>query len=374
MTERPIRTLVLGAYGFFGSRISTALARNPRVQLVLAGRDLEKATALAYQLGLTASHARRADATDPRLGSWLRKLDIDLLIHTAGPFQEQDYAVAQAAIQAGCHYLDLADGRAFVTGISQLDGAARAANVSVIAGASSLPALSTAVVDRYLPQFSRLDVIRMGISSGAVIPGIATVRAVLGYCGKPIRVWEDNAWQWVDGWLDTSVHEFPKLVGARRLGRCDVPDLDLLPQRYPGVKTVSFHAGFASHTAHKVVECLARWVRDQRLSSAVPFARPLSTLGRWLEPLFSSRGAMFVTLEGLDADGDLLSLNWNLVARDNHGPNIPCAAAIALTNKMAAGADFPPGARPCMGMLSVEDLLEPLAGFSIRELVPPTLT
>jgi Saccharopine dehydrogenase NADP binding domain len=373
MTERPIRTLVLGAYGFFGSRICTALALNPRVQLVLVGRDLSKATALAYQLGLTASHARRADAADPRLGSWLRKLGIDVLIHTAGPFQQQKYSVAQAAIEAGCHYLDLADGRAFVTGISRLDAQARAANVAVLSGVSSLPALSSAVVDRYLPQFSRLDSIRMGISSGAVIPGIATVRAVLGYCGKPIRVWESGAWKVVHGWLDPQVHEFPKSVGERRIGRCDVPDLDLLPLRYPGVKTVSFHAGFASHTAHKCVELLARWVRDKRLASALPFARPLTTLGQWMRPLFSDRGAMFITLDGVDTDGDLLSLTWNLVARDNDGPNIPCAAAIALTNKIAAGTELPAGARPCMGLLSVEDLLEPLAGFSIREVVPPTL-
>jgi saccharopine dehydrogenase-like NADP-dependent oxidoreductase len=371
MTERPLRTLVLGAYGFFGSRICTALARNPRVQLVLAGRDLDKATALAYQLGLTADHARRADATDPRLGSWMRKLGIQVLIHTVGPFQEQDYTVARAAIDAGCHYLDLADGRAFVTGISQLDAPARAANVAVLSGVSSLPALSSAVVDRYLPHFSRLDVIRIGITSGAVVPGIATMRAVLGYCGRPVRVWENGAWKVVHGWLDTQLHEFPKSVGPRRLGRCDIPDLDLLPQRYPGVKTVSFHAGFASHTAHKFVELLARWVRDKRISSAVPLARPLLRLGQWLRPLFSDRGAMFVTLEGLDADGDALTLTWNLVARDNHGPNIPCAAAVALTGKIAAGAEIAPGARPCLGMLSVEELLAPLEGLSIREMPPP---
>jgi len=370
VTESQTRVLLLGAYGFFGSRIATALARNPRVELVLVGRDLQKATALAYQLGLTASHARRADAADPRLGSWLRKLGINVLIHTAGPFQEQDYTVARAAIEAGCHYLDLADGRAFVAGISRLDAQARAANIAVLSGVSSLPALTTAVVDRYLPQFKRLDAIRIGISSGAVLPGIATVRAVLGYCGKPIRVWEGGAWKVVHGWLDPQVHEFPKAVGARRLGRCDVPDLDLLPQRYPGVKTVSFHAGFASHSAHRVVELLARWVRDKRLSSATPFARPLTTLGHWLRPLFSDRGAMFITLEGQDTDGDPQALTWNLVARDNHGPNVPCAAAIALTNKIAAGTQLAPGARPCMGLLSVEDLLEPLEGLSIREFAP----
>lgn len=373
MTETKTRVLLLGAYGFFGRRIAAGLARNPRVQLLLAGRDEQKATALAYQLGLTAEQARRIDAANPQLANLLRKLGVRVLIHTAGPFQEQSYGVAQAAIAAGCHYLDLADGRAFVNGIAKLDAAARAAGVSVVSGASSLPALSSAVVDRYLPEFSRLDAIRIGISSGAVVPGIATVRAVFGYCGQPFRVLEDGAWVVEHGWLDTQEHEFPRPVGPRPLGRCDVPDLDLLPKRYPGVRSVSFHAGFASHTAHRCVEWLARRVRDGKLRSALPFARPASTLARWLEPVFSDRGAMFVTLDGLDEDGAQHRLTWNLVARDNDGPNIPCAAAIALTNKIAAGAGPGPGAAPCMGMLSVEDLLEPLRGLSIRE-IPPLIS
>ena len=195
------------------------------------------------------------------------------MIHTAGPFQGQGYEVARAAIKAGCHYLDLADGRAFVTGITRLDAEARAAGVSIISGASSLPALTSAVVDKYRGEFKRLDSIRIGITSGAVIPGVATLRSILGYCGKPFRTLENGAWIDVHGWLDTQQHEFSKSVGVRRIGRCDVPDLDLLPQRFPGVKTVSFHAGFASSTAHQVVEQLAMQVKARRLKSALPFAR-----------------------------------------------------------------------------------------------------
>jgi hypothetical protein len=367
------RVLLLGAYGFFGSRIAAALARNPRIRLVLAGRDEQKATALAYQLGLTGDHARAVDATDARLPGQLKKLGIQVLIHTAGPFQNQSYGVAQAAIAAGCHYLDLADGREFVCGITRLDAAARAAGVSVVSGVSSLPALSSAVVDRYLPEFSRLDAIRIGISSGALVPGTATIRAVFGYCGQPFVALEDGKWIDVHGWLDTLAHEFPKQVGVRLLGRCDVPDLELLPKRYPGVRTVSFHAGFASQTAHRCIEWLAQRVRNGRIDSLTPIARPVATLARWLQPVFSDRGAMFVTLEGLDEDGAPHRLTWNLIARDNHGPNIPCAAAIALTNKIASGAAPAPGAAPCMGMLTVEDLLEPLKGLSIREVAPVAL-
>src|SRR5688572_7137620 len=181
------KILVLGAYGFFGSRICTALAKNPRIQLILAGRDLAKATAFAYQLGLTADQARALDATDPQLALQLHKLGVNVLIHTAGPFQGQRYEVARAAIKAGCHYFDLADGRAFVAGITALDAEARAAGVSIVSGVSSLPALTSAVVDKYRGEFKRLDIIRIGITSGAVVPGLATIRSVLGYCGKPFR-------------------------------------------------------------------------------------------------------------------------------------------------------------------------------------------
>lgn len=362
--------LVLGAYGFFGSRICTALAKNPRIRLILAGRDLTKATAAAYQVGLSANHARALDATNTDLALQLRKLGVNTVIHTAGPFQGQGYAVARAAIKAGCNYLDLADGRAFVGGITKLDAEARAAGVSIISGASTLPALTSAVVDKYRGEFKRLDIIRIGITSGALLPGLATIRSVLGYCGKPFRTLENGAWIDVHGWLDTQEYEFSKSVGIRRIGRCDVPDLDLLPQRYPGVKTVSFHAGFGSTTAHKVVEGLASLVKSRRLKSALPFARILYTLGRWMQPVFSDRGAMFVKLEGLHDNGARYSHTWNIVARENHGPNIPCAAAIALANKIAAGGKVPAGAMPCMGLLSVEELMAPLKGLSIREFPP----
>jgi len=226
------------------------------------------------------------------------------------------------------------------------------------------------VVDKYRGEFKRLDSIRIGITSGAVIPGIATLRSILGYCGKPFRTLENGAWIDVHGWLDTQLHEFPKSVGVRRISRCDVPDLDLLPQRYPGVKTVSFHGGFASSTAHQVVEQLANLVKSRRLKSALPFTRALYTLGRWMQPVFSDRGAMFVKLEGLHDNGARYAHTWNIVARENHGPNIPCAASIALANKIAAGGKLPAGAMSCMGLLTVDDLMEPLKGLSIREFPP----
>lgn len=374
MAQSSVRVLILGAYGFFGSRIAEALAKTPGLELIVAGRDLDKATALAYRLGLRAPNARAIDATDPKLALVIRKLGVSIVIHTAGPFQGQQYHVARACIEARSHYLDLADGRAFVVGISTLDAAARQAGVCVLSGVSSLPALSSAVIDRYVGYFGKLEHIAIGISSGARIPGPATLQGVLGYCGKSFKVLENGAWVDAHGWLDRRTFPFPKPVGPRLLGRCDVPDLALLPQRYPDARTVSFHAGFASDTSHKLVEWLATQVRRRRLKSVLPFAGSLYRLGRWLEPLLSDRGGMFVRMTGPDEDGRQRTLTWQLLAYDNHGPNIPCAPAIALTQKMARGQVPDPGARACMGLLTVEEILAPLKGLSLREIGSPVPT
>jgi hypothetical protein len=83
----------------------------------------------------------------------------------------------------------------------------------------------------------------------------------------------------------------------------------------------------------------------------------------------SDKGGMFVMLEGQAAGGEPLRVNWNLIAENNHGPHIPCGAAIALARKLVSGALLPAGAMPCMGLLTVEEFLEPLRDLSISEKV-----
>lgn len=53
--------------------------------------------------------------------------------------------MARACIALGCHYVNLADARAFVAGIDALDADARSGNVLVVSGASSVPCLTSAV-------------------------------------------------------------------------------------------------------------------------------------------------------------------------------------------------------------------------------------
>lgn len=194
------------------------------------------------------------------------------------------------------------------------------------------------------------------------------MRGVFAYCGKPFLRLSEGEWSKTYGWLDLQRYAFPAPVGNRLLGSCDVPDLALFPQRYPGVRSVSFHAGFASNLGHLAVWFGAQLVRIGLLPSLVPLVAPLHRISLWMEPLISDTGDMFVAMEGKDLEGKPLKLVWHLVAKQNHGPQIPCGASISLARKLARGTNFPSGAMPCMGLLTVEDYLAELREFDVTEI------
>jgi saccharopine dehydrogenase-like NADP-dependent oxidoreductase len=352
--------LVLGGYGFFGGRICAALSKHPGVRVLVGGRNGDLARNAALSFGLAPEAGVELAATGPALAHRFTELRVNTVVHTAGPFQGQDYTVALAAIDAGCHYADLGDGRQFVCGIERLDAAARAKGLRIISGASSVPGLSSAVVERFRPQFTQMTSIRLGISSGARAPGLATVQGIFGYCGKPFQRLEGGTWVTTYGWMDLTRYQFPNPLGSRWLGSCDIPDLELFPERY-SAKTVTFHAGFASDPGHLVVWGIAGLVKAELLSSASGFAKPLNRLSRWLEPIVSDQGGMFVKIDGVDHDGREKTVSWHLLAANNHGPYIPCGASIALAKKLANGGEgLPVGAMPCVGLLTVEEYLAPL--------------
>src|SRR5437016_6021929 len=117
----PYRVLVLGGYGNFGLLIVKKLSQIPNVEVVVGGHNLKKAEAIAKRHGAQAAHV---DSTAQNLADHFRELRIKVIINTVGPFQGQNYHVAQSAIDAGVHYIDIADAREFVLGISKLDAAA----------------------------------------------------------------------------------------------------------------------------------------------------------------------------------------------------------------------------------------------------------
>jgi hypothetical protein len=55
-----------------------------------------------------------------------------------------------------------------------------------------------------------------------------------------------------------------------------------------------------------------------------------------------------------------------LVAKANHGPEIPCIAAILLSIKLHRGHPIAPGAQVCMGMLDLAEFEPEFARWGIK--------
>ena len=233
-----------------------------------------------------------------KLAEVIGALAPQVVVHCAGPYQGQDYRVAEAALACGAHYIDLADGREFVVGFGkQVDAAARAAGCVAITCASSVPALSSAVIDHLGERFSRTRKIGIAIAPGQRAPrGTATMPAVLGYAGEPFQWWKEGEWRTAHGWQELCRIRFP--YGVRCAAACDVPDLQLLPQRYADAQTVTFHAALELAVEHYALWSFAGL---RRLGVRLPmqrWARVLNRIGGWLDRFGSDCGGMRIGVAG----------------------------------------------------------------------------
>ena len=361
--------VVIGGTGHFGARICRRIVAEPHTELVVAGRREASAVELVRELRTrcpgASVHPARLDQFSPGFEDELRKLHPGIVIHTAGPYQGQDYRVARACIDSGCHYVDLADGREFVEGISRLNAAALEGNVLLVSGASTLPGLSSAVIDGLRDRFQHIAEIHISIAPGHRTPrGSGTIAAVLSYCGKPFRVLVGGRWKTTYGWQDLRFEHYPDF-GRRLAGACDVPDLSLFPDYVPGVKTVTFHAALEAPWEQAALWSMA-WIT--RIGMMKDWTRLLPAF-QWLSDrlinLGSDTGGMQIRIVGDDSNHMRRTCTWDLTARNNHGPEIPCTPALVIAQKLVRNTVPERGAYACLGMVSLAEMEESLSGLEV---------
>jgi hypothetical protein len=359
-----LRVLVLGGYGNFGGYVCRALASDDRIQLIVAGRNRAKAEAFAASLGAAnAAEAAVLDMADPAAA--MAQCRPGLVIHTVGPFQVQDYRVARAAIGCGAHYCDLADAREFVAGIGALELAAHQSGVAVIAGASSVPCLTAAYLDAARAEFAAIERVDYGISAAQQTNrGLGTASAILSYVGRPFTMLREGTMRRVFGWQGLHSEVYPEL-GRRWFGYCDIPDLELFPARYPALQSMRFCAGHEIALLHFGTWLLSWLVRLKLLPRLDRWSGPLLRASFLFDPLGSGRSGFHMFISGTAHGGRKLVRRHWIIARQSHGPNIPCIPVILIARRLAAGLPVEPGARPCLDLISLEEFLGAMEGLDV---------
>ena len=376
-SNRNKKILVLGGYGNFGRLICEHLANRQDIELIIGGRNEAKANQFIASLKKRRAKCECTafilDIFSERFAQALSVLKPFIVIHTSGPFQGQDYYVPKACVEAGSHYIDLADDRRFVYDFATLNALAEKTGTIAVSGASSVPGLSSVVVDHYANAFAQLDAIDLAIVPGSNVElGEATLRGILSYTGHAFKGWDCGHAVDRYGWMDVRRKDFGNVLGKRWLANVDVPDLELFPTRYPGVKTVRFQAGHELTIVHLGMAVMGALAKCHVVKRWDKYTAPMYGLGQKLKRLGSGTGGMCIELTGTDKNGARQTLTWRLIAPNGVGPRIPTFPALILTEKILDNTLTTPMATPCLGMFELEAFNEMAKRFGIYQEVERT--
>ncbi|MBK8083128.1 MAG: DUF4166 domain-containing protein [Devosia sp.] len=365
--QRP-HVLIVGASGVFGSRLARLLAHRHAFRISLGGRTEARVATLQRELRSLDEQAEFAFIAIDRetvSADRLREMRCDLVVDCSGPFQLASPRLIEAAIGARCDYVDLADSRAFVSGIARFDAAARGVGVTLLSGASTPPCLTHAVLDHLTSAWLTVDTIDIAIVPGNRTPkGRAVISAILSWVGQRVPVFREAEWQEGWGWGDPVAVSIEGL-GRRQARLADVPDLDLLATRFEPRVRAWVGAGMELRLLDGLIAAAGWPVRHRFIRTASGFTGLGYRIAMLLDRFGTDTGGMLVEVAGQDARGVPKVARWTLRARKGHGPYVPVAPAAALIVAMLLGRGMLPGARPAVGVLALDQVRAMFEGLEI---------
>ncbi|KAA0918427.1 saccharopine dehydrogenase family protein [Dietzia sp. ANT_WB102] len=135
--------LVILSAGSIAGSVARILSATPCYdELVIADIDLEKAQTIADEVGCTAA---QFDAADP---ASIRSViaGVDVVFNAVGPFYRFGIPIVRAAVECGVNYVDVCDEYDVAEELirdTELDAAARAADVSIVFGMGYAPGITS---------------------------------------------------------------------------------------------------------------------------------------------------------------------------------------------------------------------------------------
>jgi hypothetical protein len=243
--------VVFGGYGTFGSHVARELARCG-VRVSVAGRSGRRAEAFARTLG-DGHRFLEADLGQRR--TYAAALDSSAVaLNCAGPFADLGAGLLESCIEHGCHYVDLAEDRAYVAKVRALGGDFFDRNLVAAFGCSSLPGISGALALAAVRGASaRVERARVTLFIGTGNPrGPAATASALRIAGKEIKAPQGV----LKGFRDGADVRLGPPYGQRTVYNFESPEYDLFGELF-GLSAVEVKVGFESRVVTRVFATLA---------------------------------------------------------------------------------------------------------------------
>jgi saccharopine dehydrogenase-like NADP-dependent oxidoreductase len=226
-------------------------------EVVVADIDGDRAAAFAGECGPKATSA----AVDVENGEALAGAlsDADVVLNTVGPFYRLGVPVLRAAIEAGCHYLDINDDWEPTEEMLKLDEEARKTDITAIVGIGASPGVSNLLAVKAISQLDSVEDVMTGWGFG----GGAAASEESGAASGQQPPQPSAA---LVHWMHQCSGKIRVLRDARFV---DVPPLEEMMVEFPGVSV-----GTVWSVGHPEAVTLPRWRPDISNCFNVMFGPP----------------------------------------------------------------------------------------------------
>ena len=244
--------LILGGYGYTGRLLAKHLLAKTNHTIILAGRDIGKATACADRLNDPRVSVRRVDAADSHsMRDGLRGVDYLLV---AAPTTHQADTVIEAALHARTDYLDVQFSDVKLASLHRHKAEIEQRGLCFVTEAGYHPGLPSAMV-RYAA--AKLDTLQSALTAGylniGAIPYTEAVDELMeGFLHYQAQVFKHGAWTKPSSW-DMRKFDFGPGIGVRECYSMFFEELRSLPAMYPALQETGFYISGSNWIADLLV-------------------------------------------------------------------------------------------------------------------------
>lgn len=231
---------ILGGYGHTGKSLAKHLLAQTNANIIIAGRNLQKAQALVDELKSPRVAPRLADAAN--LSSLTQALHGVTLCLVAAPTTHQAETVIRACMDAGVDYLDVQFAANKLKALYAAEDEIKKAGLCFITEAGYHPGLPAALI-RYAA--TKLDTLESANTAGYLnmreLPYTEAVDELMeGFLDYQAQTFKNGAWTKPTAW-EMRKFNFGDDIGERTCTSMYFEELRDIPKLFPTLKETGFY-------------------------------------------------------------------------------------------------------------------------------------